>query len=84
MSTTTLPVCTACGVILQEGLHLCSGRSVIYPQITTREQPYRCPVCGGKGLVPNNFYLVAGSNYNSDNTSPDTCRSCGGKGIVWR
>lgn len=41
---------------------------------------YKCPVCGGRGFVGNNFY----SNYN-ELTAPfnETCRSCGGKGIVF-
>lgn len=42
-----------------------------------------CPVCGGKGLVPNGFYLAVGTSYYSTtNTSPETCRSCGGKGYI--
>lgn len=42
-----------------------------------------CPVCGGKGLVPNGFYLAVGTSYYSTtNISPETCRSCGGKGYI--
>lgn len=42
-----------------------------------------CPVCGGKGLVPNGFYMAVGTSYYSTtNTSPETCRSCGGKGYI--
>jgi hypothetical protein len=46
--------------------------------------PYRCPVCGGKGLVPRGFYefnpflLTTASGYAVEN-----CRSCGGGGILW-
>ena len=44
---------------------------------------YLCPVCNGKGLVPNGFYDVnIHDNYYSTNTSPETCRSCGGKGYI--
>lgn len=42
-----------------------------------------CPVCGGKGLVPNGFYIAVGTSYYSTtSTSPETCRSCGGKGYI--
>ena len=46
-----------------------------------------CPVCGGKGLVPNGFYDVGSSNlgnYRQKTTSasPETCRSCQGKGYI--
>ena len=43
---------------------------------------YRCPVCGGKGVVSQDFY-----NLNPAPTSagsiPTTCRSCNGRGIVF-
>ena len=42
-----------------------------------------CPVCGGKGLVPNGFYTAIGTPYYSTtSTSSETCRSCGGKGYI--
>ena len=46
-----------------------------------------CPVCGGKGLMPNGFYDIGLSNsinYPQKTTSatPETCRSCGGKGYI--
>lgn len=42
-----------------------------------------CPICGGKGLVPNGFYYSVGTSYYSTtNTSPETCRSCGGRGYI--
>ena len=46
-----------------------------------------CPVCGGKGLVPNGFYDVGLSNsinYPQKTTSAtsETCRSCQGKGYI--
>lgn len=44
---------------------------------------YLCPVCQGKGWVPNGFYNVTyGSNYYSTNLSPEICRSCKGKGYI--
>lgn len=42
-----------------------------------------CPVCGGKGIVPNGFYMTVGTPYYSTtNLSPETCRSCGGRGYI--
>lgn len=44
-----------------------------------------CPVCNGRGLVPNGFYLAFGTGtnyYSTINTSAEICRSCGGKGYI--
>ena len=46
-------------------------------------KPYRCPVCGGTGLVPNGFYRSLIGKSDSTSTAPETCRSCSGCGIVW-
>lgn len=46
-------------------------------------QPYKCPVCDGRGFVPNGFYNTTTQEYVSVNTIPETCRSCGGTGIIW-
>jgi DnaJ-class molecular chaperone len=43
-------------------------------------QPFQCPVCLGRGTVPNNFYLGGTS---SSSTAPEMCRACTGNGIVW-
>lgn len=43
---------------------------------------YLCPVCLGKGLVPNGFYNVGGITQYSSNCSPEVCRSCNGKGYI--
>ena len=42
--------------------------------------PHTCPVCGGTGTVPSNFY-----NHSQTGTTcnPEPCRSCNGTGIVW-
>lgn len=46
--------------------------------------PFVCPVCTGNGLVPNGFYLRAGTQGGSTSSlEPETCRSCNGTGIVW-
>lgn len=43
-----------------------------------------CPVCGGKGIVPNGFYISVGASnyYTTNSTASETCRSCGGKGYI--
>lgn len=45
----------------------------------------RCPVCGGRGIVPPGFYVtVAGGRYESTSLSPDQCRQCKGTGLLRR
>jgi len=51
--------------------------------VTSTTIPVKCPICGGKGLVPHGFYDIEGKKSRSEkNTSPETCRTCGGRGIV--
>lgn len=41
--------------------------------------PHICPVCGGRGDMPNCFFGIT-----SDTAGVrQPCRSCGGTGIVW-
>lgn len=43
----------------------------------------KCPVCFGKGMVPNGFYLTPGrEQWSGTSTAAEPCRSCGGRGIV--
>lgn len=42
----------------------------------------KCPVCLGKGIVPQGFYMTPGWEGFATSTSPDPCRSCDGRGIV--
>ena len=42
--------------------------------------PHTCPVCEGRGFIPDGFYLGIGHGHSTD-TEP--CRSCNGTGIVW-
>lgn len=44
-------------------------------------QPYKCPVCVGKTVVPKDFYP---SSLNPDiNPLYEKCRSCEGSGVVY-
>lgn len=59
------------------------------PEHTRRangEDPYRCPVCLGRGHVDSCFYLSSplGASWSSNNTAFESCRSCSGTGVVWR
>jgi hypothetical protein len=45
--------------------------------------PYRCPVCNGKGIVPNGFYNSTEDSWATTSIAPETCKSCWGTGIVW-
>ena len=46
--------------------------------------PHKCPVCDGRGLVPDWFYLTQpGGTPTSSGVGDVTCRSCNGSGIVW-
>lgn len=52
--------------------------------MTVEQIPHRCPVCEGKGLVPDWFYLVQiGGTPISSGVGNVPCRSCQGTGIVW-
>ena len=45
-------------------------------------QAFRCPVCGGRGVVPGGFYSNLGISATA--AGPERCRSCDGTGVVWR
>ena len=42
----------------------------------------RCPICFGKGIVPNGFYNSTEYTWSSTSTMPEKCRSCFGRGYV--
>lgn len=47
------------------------------------KQACRCPVCEGRGHVPNGFYgSFAGLPWTTSSVAPETCKSCEGKGYV--
>ena len=39
--------------------------------------PYTCPVCRGRGTVPNGFYS------QRPGTADEACRTCEGTGVLW-
>lgn len=45
-------------------------------------RPYRCPVCGGRGIVPNGFYMIYADTTYSSTAEP--CRTCNGRGVIWK
>ena len=47
------------------------------------EQVQRCPVCMGRGLVPNNFYATtSGIGSTTQTYLPEKCRTCNGAGVI--
>lgn len=42
-------------------------------------QPYKCPVCRGRGTVPTDFYFYEDLKPKSKEVK---CRSCNGNGII--
>ncbi len=51
--------------------------------LAPKNQPYTCPICGGNGLVQNEFYNQTGGCWSTATLSLETCRTCNGRGIVW-
>lgn len=41
-----------------------------------------CPVCYGKGIVPEGFYSSTGMTWVSNGTMSEQCKSCQGKGYI--
>lgn len=62
---------------------LCYLHENNYGYITTTilTQPYKCPICEGKGIVPGGFYHSVGP-YSTSNLTTEQCRSCNGKGVI--
>lgn len=43
----------------------------------------RCPVCDGRGIVPQGFHSYpAGQIFTSGHTGPDRCQRCAGTGTI--
>ena len=58
-------------------------KEMLTPPSATAEEPYRCPVCGGNGLVPNGFYCQTSGDWPTTSISPEVCRSCNGTGVIF-
>jgi len=72
-------VCGKHGVYVGHGCPTCAVVRAALSAPAGRT-PYRCPVCGGRGTMPHDFYTRLGA---SNATGPVQCRSCGGSGIVY-
>jgi len=44
---------------------------------------YCCPVCVGKGIVPNGFYRTTNDSWTSSDAAPEKCKSCNGGGVIY-
>ncbi len=42
-------------------------------------QPHKCPICEGRGNVPDGFY----SGDPNPVFAPEECKACNGTGILW-
>ena len=47
-------------------------------------EPYRCPVCNGRGLVPGGFYSSTSDVWITGMLATEVCRTCQGKGVIWK
>lgn len=74
-------LCKKCSLKFKE-LEYCEKCGELIKPINCEEKPYRCPVCGGNGLVPNGFYNQASWNWSTTSMKPEMCRSCNGSGII--
>ena len=53
------------------------------PTAEGAKQVQRCPVCMGKGLVPNSFYATtSGIGSTTQTYLPEKCRTCNGAGVI--
>ena len=53
------------------------------PPAEGAEKVQRCPVCMGRGLVPNNFYATtSGIGSTTQTYLPEKCRTCNGAGVI--
>ena len=62
------------------------GRSYVGDLPHQGSTPHVCPVCHGRGFVPEHFYDAVGV-YRDSQTAirpvPEMCRACQGKGVLW-
>ena len=75
-------ICDKCGTFLAGyPFHVCTpiNQPIQFYRATCDPQPYKCPVCEGRGNMPVGFYDRATT---MTNTGPEMCRACAGMGIV--
>lgn len=56
------------------------GTPPLLRSVVTRTYPVACPICGGCGTVPHDFYTRLGQ---STSTARETCHHCSGGGVSW-
>lgn len=44
--------------------------------------PYKCPICGGKGIVPQGFYFNH-EQVKQAMLTTEKCMTCEGTGVIW-
>jgi hypothetical protein len=77
------PDSQSCGCWPSKGI-VCWAHSGCVTGYQASKAPHRCPVCEGKGNVPNGFYSAIGVEvWSSSSIMPEACRSCDGTGVVW-
>ena len=60
-----------------------ANKNFVQPYVSKSLAPYRCPICGGNGLVSGSFYTsLLGCGGTSTNIT-EKCRSCDGNGLLW-
>ena len=74
-------VCGRCGYVHKQT----TAASCPVPTQNNLAQPFTCPVCLGRGKVPNGFYGAVGVEmWSVSDLTPEPCKSCGETGVVWR
>ena len=46
-------------------------------------KPYKCPVCEGRGTMPDYFYEIYPGYSTSTGENQVPCQSCSGTGIIY-
>lgn len=59
----------------------CGIEECIFLGDNEETKPYRCPVCSGRGIVPNGFYNMFADTTTQPNG--EKCRACD-NGVIWK
>lgn len=51
-------------------------------EIKTSQHAELCPVCYGKGIVPEGFYRSTGMTLVANGSGSEQCKACQGRGYV--